>query len=100
MKQALYLLASTKIHALNRSPEECGGIGGTWSHCWAFKGDSDAPDFELIDEDDLPSELDSWGLVVVVVEYDGTRAYAIGNRPATVQEVADAMVDAGGWLRA
>ena len=99
MKQALYLLASTKIKVLNRTPQTCGGMGKGWALCWAVKGEDDAPDFDTIDEDDLPGELDAWGLSVVTVAYEGERAYAVDNRAATIAEVTAAMEDREGWRR-
>lgn len=99
MKQARYLLASLRIQQFNRTPRECGGIGEGWSLAWAVRGDDDAPAFDEIEEGDLPDALDTWGLVVVTIEYDDDRAFAVDNEPAAMEDVADAMADRNGWRR-
>lgn len=99
MKSADYLVASVQISCLNRTPAACGGVGEGWSLAWAVRGEEDAPDWSEIDEGDLPGEFDAWGLVVVTILYDDERAYAVGNRGASGEEVMAAMVDANGWRR-
>ena len=99
MKSADYLVASVKISVSNRTPSECGGVSDGWSLAWAVRGEDDAPDWSEIDEDDLPGEFDTWGLVVVTILYDDERAYAVGHRGASVEEVTEAMTDANGWRR-